>query len=203
MHRVPTAWLFRMDPRRIGIFYRPVPKARRGAAAHTFLSWPYPVAALSDVSNFLLALLKKLSTESVIRDSLSCTRKRDEPQRRIAEWNGRKRDVWAKEYERKKSTENGWRGVGAEETRGRRRRRRRRKASASNADIRHTTSNAGAARWKLDRPTLKTPVDQPWRAVWEGIAKKSGKIKGGSKTARPSNIVHNFVAAILLFALLS
>lgn len=41
------------------------------------------------------------------------------------------------------------------------RKRRRRKASASNADIRHTTSNAGAARWRLDRPTLKTPVDQP------------------------------------------
>lgn len=45
---------------------------------------------------------------------------------------------------------------------GKRRRRRWRKegrggrwwrASASNADIRHTTSNAGAARWRLDRPT--------------------------------------------------
>lgn len=73
---------------------------------------------------------------------------------RIAEWTGGREKARTKR-ERKRSMD-GRRGRGEDG-----RKRRRRKASASNADIRHTTSNAGAARWRLDRPTLKTPVDQP------------------------------------------
>lgn len=86
----------------------------------------------------------------------------------IAEWTGGRKIRERNGYERKRSIE--MRGEGQRE-RGRKRegrgrrgeggRRMKRRVSASNADIRHTTSNAGAARWRLDRPTLKTPVDQP------------------------------------------
>jgi len=79
-------------------------------------------------------------------------------------WKGeRENETRVRKKEEHRNGETGRGEGGGREGGGRegKRKRRRRKASASNADIRHTTSNAGAARWRLDRPTLKTPVDQP------------------------------------------
>lgn len=131
---------------------------RRGAAARTFLSWPRrwrgPIGCFQFSVGAPEGRLDRHTGFSLVPES---GMNRDG---RIAEWTGGRESARTKRgHERKRSIETGERG-GRAGGRGRRRRRRR-KASASNADIRHTTSNAGAARWRLDRPTLKTPVDQP------------------------------------------
>lgn len=136
------------------IFCGPVPT--RSGGTYLFIVAATVAGALSNVSNFLLALLKGEIRPSPSYGILSCTRKRDEPRRKDRRMDGRKGELENETRVRKKEEHRN-----GETGREGKRKRRRRKASASNADIRHTTSNAGAARWRLDRPTLKTPVDQP------------------------------------------